>query len=755
MQKLQKLKHIFVVTLLSIGAVFSVIFLFSADFQNPLNAFFIYRTGWNVWQDIIYKHNLKPSKDIVIVKIDGKSIDALQARWDLKMLGIPKRKYTELVKRLREYGVKGIGFDIIFQNEDSDENEFVQELKKKNDVVVAAQYVDICRLQYEKIRLSNKELYSSFPPADSFVMTGSKCSLEFIKILGFSQANGYVWANSKAILKSTGSVQNQQLIKLYCESGKAGYTNCPGLPRSIYKEVPWGIVNINSWYSRWVFQDISNEPYLDWKRPWSGASLTTRDTKLLTLPLALHELDSTSKVSYFYQRKSAQIHPFFWPAGSYISFSLIEILNDTENSLAKNFKNKYVFIWESGTEIHDSVTSPVDGKSMDGVELHAHYLDGILQNRMLEKLTSEQYILGLLWVTLILVLLYFSLPSYLALLLALVMPIVVIYGSRYSYDTLRVLIDIFPVLMATWVTTFPIVYIYKFFVVDREKRQLKNNFAHYIDPRVVEDIALKWVSIELGGEKRKLTVFFSDIAGFTTISEKLDPRDLFYLMTAYLSQMTDILIREWWTLDKYIGDAVMGFFGAPLSYEDDAVRAANTALAMRKVLPDFNADIQKRGIDPIDFRVGIATGEVMVGNIWSHNRFNYTVLWDTVNLASRLEWTGKEYNVQIIISHATKLALSQLYFTRELDTIAVKWKSEWIRIHELVGYSVDYVDRTIYTLYERALGLYRAGDYREAGKLWQTQAAIDPPSRVMMLRCVELLKWTVKVQNGTFIMNHK
>ena len=132
-------------------------------------------------------------------------------------------------------------------------------------------------------------------------------------------------------------------------------------------------------------------------------------------------------------------------------------------------------------------------------------------------------------------------------------------------------------------------------------------------------------------------MLFSDIAGFTTISESMKPQELFYLMTSYLSNMTDILIAHGGTLDKYIGDAVMGFFGAPLSYEDHAIRAADTALMMRTRLPLFNDDLVKHGMKPIDFRIGIATGEVMVGNIGSHDRFNYTVLGDTVNLASRLE----------------------------------------------------------------------------------------------------------------------
>ena len=198
--------------------------------------------------------------------------------------------------------------------------------------------------------------------------------------------------------------------------------------------------------------------------------------------------------------------------------------------------------------------------------------------------------------------------------------------------------------------TFPLTFIYRFFVVDREKRYIENAFGHYIDPKMVEMIDMEEVEMVLGGEERELSVFFSDIAGFTTISERLSPQDLFYLMSSYLSRMTDILKKEGGTLDKYIGDAVMGFFGAPVAQSDHAIRSCRTAIAMRQALPEFNIEITARGISPVDFRVGIATGAVMVGNIGSQDHFNYTVLGDTVNLASRLEATGKEYNTHIIIS---------------------------------------------------------------------------------------------------------
>lgn len=298
-------------------------------------------------------------------------------------------------------------------------------------------------------------------------------------------------------------------------------------------------------------------------------------------------------------------------------------------------------------------------------------------------------------------------------------------------------------------------FIYRFFVVDNEKRYIENAFGHYIDPKMVQMIDMEEVSVSLGGEQRELSVFFSDIAGFTTISEKLPPKALFWLMSLYLSKMTEILKKEWGTLDKYIGDAVMGFFGAPISQSDHAIRACKTAVKMMQILPDLNAEITAKWIQAVSFRVGIASGDVMVGNIGSTNHFNYTVLGDTVNLASRLEATGKEYNMHVIISEWTRKQIGDLFALRELDTIAVKWKSEGIRIYELLGFKWDIWDRSMYDLYEKWLKLYREGKYMEAGKIWETLAEKDPVSQVMMLRCVEIIKWNILVENGVYHMTHK
>jgi class 3 adenylate cyclase/CHASE2 domain-containing sensor protein len=680
-KKLKHLQHILVTSMLSLTILFGSIMMFSGEFSNSINWFFVYRTGTGVtgtpvWQDMIYTHTLEPSGNIALITIDEATLNEFQSKSDQKMLTIPKSVYRDLVDKLEWASVAGIGFDIIFQNTDPEEASFVETMKRYDNIVIAQGKTD-----------------------DSTCTTDSDTPI----------------------------------------------LTCAGVPRSIYRDIPWGTISIEDIYRRSLTDKLT------------GTAATWKDTstvKPLSLTLAHLTNSGNTTVQKLYQnREKLILTPFFGPPGVYARVSLKDVIGMSRATLYATFHGKYIFIGESGTLIHDSFESPVTGTLMDGVETHAHFLDGLLQDKMLSRFDYDFVVFALL--TLVMSLLYFYIPSYLSPVLAAVMMVVILWISRYLYDQSRILVDIFPLFLAGGLLTFPMTFIYRFFVVDREKHFIENAFGHYIDPKMVKMIDMEEVEATLGGEQKEVTVFFSDIAGFTTISEKLGTQELFYLMSAYLSRETDILIGEWGTLDKYIGDAVMGFFGAPVAQPDHAMRACRTALAMRAGLPEFNREIQSRGIDPINFRVGIATGEVMVGNIGSIDHFNYTVLGDTVNLASRLEATGKEYGVHIIISEKTKMQIGDGWLLRELDTIAVKWKTEGIRIYELLGTSENALDMSIYTQYEEALALYRSGSYLEAGRIWESQMQLDPPSEIMALRCVEILSGKLVVEGGVYKMLHK
>lgn len=355
----------------------------------------------------------------------------------------------------------------------------------------------------------------------------------------------------------------------------------------------------------------------------------------------------------------------------YVAISLIDLLEMPE-VYADKISDAYVFIGESGDVIHDRFVSPATNEYRAGVYSHAFLLDAILQDKLLFKMRGDSSFALWIVLTIVSVVVYFFIPKFFSPIFALASIVTIIFLTRWAYDAWRVVIDILPLLLASSLLTYPATYIYKYFIVDRDKRVIVNTFSRYLSPSVVKMIDANSIEASLGGEKKELSILFSDIAGFTSIAEKMDTKNLFELMTKYLSKMTDILTDEHGTLDKYIGDAIMGFFGAPVDDPLHSIHACRTAVRMRKALGEINDELAPYNIGSLDFRVGIATGEVMVGNIGSEKRFNYTVLGDAVNLASRLEAIGKEYGVHIIIAASTRLIIDDEFLLRELDYIAVK-----------------------------------------------------------------------------------
>ncbi|MGH9787192.1 MAG: adenylate/guanylate cyclase domain-containing protein, partial [Candidatus Acidiferrales bacterium] len=190
-------------------------------------------------------------------------------------------------------------------------------------------------------------------------------------------------------------------------------------------------------------------------------------------------------------------------------------------------------------------------------------------------------------------------------------------------------------------------------VEEREKRRIHSAFHHYVPAGLLKELVKNPESLKLGGEERELTILFTDIRGFTTLSEKLTPLELTHFLNAYTDEMTDIVFRHWGTLDKYQGDAVMAFWGAPYEQDDHAVRACSAALDMSLRVDELRAQWRAEGKADINIGLGLSTGRVVVGNMGSRKRFNYTVLGDAVNLASRLEGVNKQYSTRILVSEPT------------------------------------------------------------------------------------------------------
>jgi len=309
---------------------------------------------------------------------------------------------------------------------------------------------------------------------------------------------------------------------------------------------------------------------------------------------------------------------------------------------------------------------------------------------------------------------------------------------------------------------FTLVYAFRFGVEDAERRRIQHAFRHYLAPELVDRLAEDPDALRLGGERRFMTVMFSDIVGFTTMSEGLKdrPETLVELMNRYLTFMSGIVERHGGYVDKFIGDAVMAVWGAPLPTENAEIKAVETALDCQAALEEFNRDVVAGvyGMPPLGTRIGIATGYAIAGNMGSSSRLNYTVTGDMVNLAARLEGANKEYGSLIMVSEATAAGLGDLYVLRRLDRLVVKGKSEPIAVFEVVGRAGRVPEETLARLraFEAALALHDQRRFPEARAAFAPLADADETAAVYRDRCDYYLDhpppagWT-----GAFVMTSK
>ena len=277
---------------------------------------------------------------------------------------------------------------------------------------------------------------------------------------------------------------------------------------------------------------------------------------------------------------------------------------------------------------------------------------------------------------------------------------------------------------------------------DRERARVKAMFSRYLSPQVVDRLVAQPELPRLAGEQIEVTAFFSDIKGFSTFSERFaqDPQGLVRVLNTYLTRVSGVLLRHGACLDKYIGDAVVCIFGAPLKMEDHARRACAAALDVQAEVERIRADFAAQGLPDVYTRVGLNTAVMFVGNFGSEQLFNYTAMGDGMNLASRLEGANKPYGSRILIGPRTQALVSDAFETRELDRVRVAGKHEAVAIHELLGRKGELPRRKleVCALYAEGLGLWRASRFVEARDVFARAVALDPedaPSRTLLARC--------------------
>jgi adenylate cyclase len=283
---------------------------------------------------------------------------------------------------------------------------------------------------------------------------------------------------------------------------------------------------------------------------------------------------------------------------------------------------------------------------------------------------------------------------------------------------------------------------YRFVVADKDKRLLRKSFALYLAPAVIEKMMASNTPPALGGEMRGVTVYFSDVAGFSSLAEKMTPGELVALMNEYLTAMTDIIEAHGGFVDKYIGDAIVAVFGAPLDDAGHAMSAVRAALECRDRLDELNRTAAAFKGHKLGQRIGLNTGEALVGNIGSRRRFNYTAMGDTVNLASRLEGANKYFGTTIMASQATAELTGDAFAWRELDAIRVQGRSKPVKIYEPLAEAERETpeQKACATAYAEGLALWRARDFAGAAQHFARVAHGDPPAARFRERAEKLAR---------------
>ena len=422
-----------------------------------------------------------------------------------------------------------------------------------------------------------------------------------------------------------------------------------------------------------------------------------------------------------------------------ISASDLLFVDDEEEleDLAFLIDGKIALIGEVAEVAHDQFETPVG--NIFGVEVIANSIATILRSGPLKAASlGLELLLGFLLLALFLCtrLIQAPLPRNS---LSIAVMLLYVLLTFYTYISFGLVFSMSYLLIAS---VFSLLCInIRFYLAEMgQKTQIREMFGQYLSPKVVEDLVDDPSKIQLGGEEREMTAFFSDIQGFSAISERLTPTELVQLLNDYLTDMCDIIISSEGTVDKFEGDAIMAFWGAPTRQSDHAQRACFAAIDMNNRLIELRVKAVQEGITPLTVRMGVNTGQMVVGNMGSSQRMNYTIMGDAVNLASRLEGANKAYGSGMMISESTYRSCEEDIDVRELDRIMVVGKSEPVTVYQLLsrknqttGADADLVDQ-----FSKGLELYKAGDFRLAKSEFSSCLEIfadDGPALTYISRC--------------------
>ncbi len=644
---------------------------------------------------------------VVILAIDNQSDLSTPARWPW-----PRSYFAHVVENLEKAGVAAIGIDVIFDQPDHYNPKFddslAHTLSRYDNIVLAG------KIRQVSGRYSTMEI---LPPYEKFLQPGTHWGLVTLEadVDGFYRRYPFLVPLRDTLLASFAA----EILKIYKEEKE------PGLSVSLREN------------SRYFGLGKERIP----------------------------KYDAHSMLINFYGP------PFSFP---YYSFD--NVLDDQEVDLVDEYdidafddpgdsslgippgllysgklKDKIVLIGSTMSELHDNFPTPFLAQEADsshqarvempGVEVHANALQTVLDRNFIREVSPWVLLLFNIILAFFVLLIIKRLHTLLSLIFTAVLLGAYVVLGFVLFDHNNLLI---PLVIPTLVVllTFVSQISYDYWLTQREKKMLRGVFAHYVPEKVIQEIINHPEKLSLGGEERIVTVLFSDVAGFTTLSEKMTPKELVALLNEYLTAMTDIILKHGGIIDKFEGDAIMAEFGVPVFYESHAKDACSAALEMQKKLKELRHKWRKEGKPELHARIGINTGEVIVGNMGSNTVFDYTVIGDHVNLGSRLEGANKAYQTNIMVSGFTHEAVKGDFIFRALDLIRVKGKEKPVQVYELIGtLDTNFTDQFLEMLdtFNQGLIAYRLREWEKALTTFKRCLYLVPndrPSEIYVQRCL-------------------
>ena len=394
------------------------------------------------------------------------------------------------------------------------------------------------------------------------------------------------------------------------------------------------------------------------------------------------------------------------------------------------------------TEVGAGDVAPTPIGTIPGPLLHYTFLSNFFQDHLITHPKIVEYALTFVLAILPFLLLLFVHSVLLRSLLNITLYGVVYALVRYLFVAYNIYIDLFYPMLALLFSMVTLE-VLAFYQQQKKEKFLRDAFSSYLSEDLMQELIKNPDALRLGGEKKELSILFSDIRGFTSISEAMQPEELIKLLNRYFTPMTYSVLEKRGMLDKYIGDAVMAFFNAPVDVSDHADKACECALLMIERLDKLNSEFEKENLPRIRIGIGINTAEVIVGNMGSDTRFNYTVIGDGVNLASRVEGLTKNYGISILITEFTVAKLQKSFLYRKIEPVQVKGKEEPVLLYELMADTAH--NQALKLLYDKALEVYIAGNLAEALFLFEEllKEYDDPVSRYFVENIKNSKKWGV------------